>query len=292
MPPALDELRTLLESVYTDCHRPELIDPDPVLVVREYPEGPDREIAALFCSMFALGRAGAIVVACRKALKPFGPHLRESLLDLDSMGTELLLKGFVYRFFVATDAAALLRASALLSREYGSLEALFLASDSKVPVTTKPRYMGPAGITLSRSDTFIDRIHAEASAQLILGHARSKTDQVPRALTPNLLSAPRDGSACKRLMLFLRWMVRKDRIDPGGWTGVSPRELIVPLDTHMHRTAQTLGLTGRSAPDLRAALETTDSLREFDPEDPVRFDFSLVRLGIRSDYRLSQYYCP
>jgi len=280
MPPTRDELRILLESVYSDCHRPELIDPDPVLVVREYPEGPDREIAALFCASFALGRARAIVSACRKALKPFGPHLRTSLLNLNATETGLLLEGFVYRFFVAADAAALLRASALLSREYGSLEALFLSSDGTFPATNPPRYTGPAGITLSRSDAFIDRIRAEAGAQL------------PRALSPNLLSAPRDGSACKRLMLFLRWMVRKDSIDSGLWTRVSSRELVVPLDTHMHRTARTLGLTSRTTADLRSALETTDSLREFDPEDPVRYDFSLVRLGIRSDYWLGQYYCP
>ncbi len=292
MPPTRDELRILLESVYSDCHRPELIDPDPVLVVREYQDGPDREIAALFCAMFALGRAGAIVSACRKALKPFGPHLRESLLNLDATGTGLLLEGFVYRFFVAADAAALLRASALLSREYGSLEALFLATDGRVPATTHHRHLGPAGLTLSRCDTFIDRIHAEASAQLSLVHSQDQAEPWPWTLAPNLLSAPRDGSACKRLMLFLRWMVRKDSIDPGLWTGVSARELIVPLDTHMHRTARTLGLTNRTAADLRAALETTDSLREFDPEDPVRYDFSLVRLGIRSDYWLAQYYCP
>jgi uncharacterized protein (TIGR02757 family) len=292
MLPTHDELRILLESVYADCHRPELIDPDPVLVVREYQDDLDREIAALFCAMFALGRAGAIVTACRKALRPFGPQLRESLLNLDARGTELLLEGFVYRFFVAADAAALLRASALLSCEYGSLEGLFLAGGDKSPLTSKTHYQGPAVRTLSRCDAFIDRIHTESVAQLALMQARNSTTPAPRALSPNLLSAPRDGSACKRLMLFLRWMVRRDCIDPGLWTGVSPRELIVPLDTHMHRTARTLGLGTRTTADLRAALETTESLREFDPEDPVRFDFSLVRLGIRSDYHLSQYYCP
>ncbi len=101
----------------------------------------------------------------------------------------------------------------------------------------------------------------------------------PRSLLPS----PEAGSACKRLNLFLRWMVRRDNVDPGGWDNVAPSKLIVPLDVHMHRICRQLGLTHRKQADLRAAYEITDAFRAVEPGDPVRYDFVLTRLGIRDD---------
>jgi uncharacterized protein (TIGR02757 family) len=80
-------------------------------------------------------------------------------------------------------------------------------------------------------------------------------------------------------------MVRKDAVDPGGWSTVSPRDLIVPVDTHMHSTAKRLGFTQRNQADLKTALEITKAFRIICPEDPVRYDFSLTRQGIRRDLR-------
>jgi uncharacterized protein (TIGR02757 family) len=96
-----------------------------------------------------------------------------------------------------------------------------------------------------------------------------------------LLPSPGRGSACKRLNLFLRWMVRSDEVDTGVWQGVAASKLIVPLDTHMHRIAGQMGLTQRKQPDMRTALEITDRFRSIAPMDPVRYDFALTRLGIR-----------
>ena len=98
-----------------------------------------------------------------------------------------------------------------------------------------------------------------------------------------LLCHPAAGSACKRLNLYLRWMVRRDDVDPGGWTGVSPARLVVPLDVHMHRIGRALGLTESRYANLRTALEMTAAFRRIAPEDPVRYDFALTRLGIRTD---------
>ena len=99
----------------------------------------------------------------------------------------------------------------------------------------------------------------------------------------SLVSAPEKGSACKRLHLYLRWMVRSDRVDPGCWRGVSPSQLVVPLDTHMHRIALALGMTNRKQANFAAALDVTRAFRALCPEDPVRYDFSLTRLGIRRE---------
>ncbi len=98
-----------------------------------------------------------------------------------------------------------------------------------------------------------------------------------------LLCHPAAGSACKRLNLYLRWMVRRDDVDPGGWTGVSPARLVIPLDVHMHRIGRGLGLTQSRYANLRTALEITAAFRRIAPDDPVRYDFALTRLGIRSD---------
>ena len=90
------------------------------------------------------------------------------------------------------------------------------------------------------------------------------------------------GSACKRLFLFLRWMVRCDQVDPGPWKGVPAHRLIIPMDTHMHRISRLLGLTERKQADLKCALEVTRFFRNLVPEDPVKYDFALTRPGIRA----------
>jgi uncharacterized protein (TIGR02757 family) len=91
---------------------------------------------------------------------------------------------------------------------------------------------------------------------------------------------PSTGSACKRINLFLRWMVRRDAIDPGGWTAIPARQLVVPLDTHTIRTGRCLRLTRRTTPGWKMAVEITNALRNLDPDDPVRYDFALCHLGM------------
>ncbi|GAB1481733.1 TIGR02757 family protein [Treponema sp.] len=251
----------LLERVYADCHRLELIDPDPLLVVRSYTEKADQELVGFFCASLALGRARSIVDSCLRALAPFG-HRPSSTIE--ALGPEMTAKALgldVYRFFSREDMGSLLSALAGLQHRFGSLEALFLSATA-------------SSSHLDRCDAFVDAILKESR----------------NILSRNLVSAPRDGSACKRLMLFMRWMVRSDSIDLGLWTNVSPRDLLIPLDTHVHRIARALGLCTRTIPDLKAVLETTESLRLYDNSDPTRFDFALARLGIRSDYSLKDYF--
>jgi uncharacterized protein (TIGR02757 family) len=98
----------------------------------------------------------------------------------------------------------------------------------------------------------------------------------------HLLPRASKGSACKRLALFIRWMARRDDVDPGGWNSVAPRDIIVPLDTHMFRIATGLGFVKRRSADGTAAEEATDGFRAFCPSDPVKYDFALTRFGIRT----------
>jgi uncharacterized protein (TIGR02757 family) len=97
----------------------------------------------------------------------------------------------------------------------------------------------------------------------------------------HLLPDPARGSTCKRLHLYLRWMVRSDAVDPGGWRGIDPACLIVPVDVHMHRIGRALRFTQRRSPSLESAREITEAFRRIQPTDPVRYDFALTRFGIR-----------
>jgi uncharacterized protein (TIGR02757 family) len=141
-------------------------------------------------------------------------------------------------------------------REYGSLGCCLEATD----------FPDEQGSILRGAESLIDEI---------LGKAGLKCSY--------LLPRPSMGSACKRLNLMLRWLVRKDGVDPGGWDFVPPSMLVVPLDIHMYRAGRALGFTSRKSSDLRTALEITRGFREIEPEDPAKYDFALTRLGIRKD---------
>jgi uncharacterized protein (TIGR02757 family) len=102
----------------------------------------------------------------------------------------------------------------------------------------------------------------------------------------HLIALPQRGSACKRMNLFLRWMVRKDDVDPGGWQGIALSKLIIPLDTHMHKIGLRLGFTKSRQANMKTALEITSGFRQIAPDDPVKYDFVLTRFGIRSDMNI------
>jgi uncharacterized protein (TIGR02757 family) len=146
--------------------------------------------------------------------------------------------------------------------EHGSLEQSFAAG-----LTPEAPDVGPA------LELFSERARATP-----LGPAYGRVPRRPGVFY--FFARPSTGAACKRLNLFLRWMVRRDAIDPGGWTLVAPRQLVVPLDTHTIRTGQCLALTRRATPGWLMAAEVTASLRRIDPDDPVRYDFALCHLSM------------
>lgn len=234
------------ESMYRRFNKPRFIHPDPLEVVRTYERVEDREIAALVCAGLALGRVAGIIAACTEALRAIPSPRR----DLTSLGTSRLsrrLRGFVYRFFRGDDIAELYAAIGAVIETYGSLEACFAHGGLSHMVTT----------------------------------LRQSAGRFPEILLP----VPERGSACKRLHLFLRWMVRCDEVDPGGWATVPAADLRVPVDTHMLKVARHLGITGRKTADSKTVEEVTGYFKRLRPDDPVRYDFVLTRSGI-SDSRV------
>lgn len=245
--------RETLEELYACYNRREFIHPDPLEFVHRYPDPLDREVVGMVASSLAYGRVQQILGSVSEALARMRGAPSRFVLETSFSGLQKVFKGFKHRFTGGDQLAGLLFGIGQTLRRHGSLQACFAGhrrpdSDTILPALT----------------AFVQELEAETPGEMSM-----------------LLPSPKKGSACKRLNLFLRWMVRADDVDPGCWDAVDPRLLIVPLDTHMHRLGLEAGLTRRRPGDMQTALEITAAFRRIVPEDPVRYDFALTRLGIR-----------
>lgn len=237
------------------------ISPDPLELPRRYRDPLDQEIAAILAAAFAYGRAEIIVQHIGAVLDAMGPSPYRYVAALDRTEARKRFREFTHRFHKAPELVALLDVLSLAIREHGSLGNLFRLLDH-----------GERDIE-SALTAFVDAMIEPWAAR----HPRET--HVVRALR-YLLSSPRDGSACKRMNLFLRWMVRRSSPDLGLWTFIDPSRLVIPLDTHVHRITWFLGLNKRKSADWKAARAITDRLAAFDSADPTRYDFAICRLGI------------
>ncbi len=250
-------LKDALERLYFHFNRRKYVFLDPLEFLYLYEDVKDREIAGIVASSLAFGKVENILKNVWHVLRVLGEKPSEFLLENKPSSIQKALNGFKHRWIEAEGIVALLDGIKLAIEEFGSLNRCFLHC---LP---------------ENSPHVLIALAPFASA------LRRGGNQVCSRLIPN----PELGSACKRLNLFLRWMVRKDDVDPGGWTGINPSMLIIPLDTHMHKISLRLGLTKRRQADMRTALEITRAFKQIAPSDPVRYDFALTRLGIHPEAR-------
>jgi uncharacterized protein (TIGR02757 family) len=246
-----------LENLYQRYNRPKYIHPDPIEFLYLYEDIKDREIVGLIASSLAYGRVKQILksVSCVLDMMTPSPYLFLKKSTHSSMCK--VFKGFRHRFADGDHLAALLHGIKNVIDKHGSLNDCFVCAISDDDKTIVPALnFFSTALTLGNRDP---------------GH---------------LLALPEKGSACKRMNLFLRWMVRKDRVDPGGWYGVPESKLIIPLDTHMHKISLKLGFTSKQQANMRTALEITAGFRQIIPDDPVKYDFVLTRFGIRDDMNI------
>jgi len=251
--PALDRL---LETADRAAH----VREDPVELVHEFPLPEDREIVGLLASSVAYGRVDLFKPRLRALVTALGPHPSAAARATPA---ELLERAsvFSYRMTGPAEVAALLHAAGRAASTHGSLGALAVCCFEAARDTRE---------ALGR---FVDAV-LEADFEPFLGR------RGPTRRLAHLLPSPRLGSACKRLNLFLRWMVRgPDGVDFGQWA-LPKSALVIPLDTHVHRISLLLGLTRRRDLSWRTAEEITARLRRLDPLDPVKYDFALSHLGI------------
>lgn len=233
------------------------ITPDPLELVLRFRRREDQEVAGLIAAAFAYGRAELVVRNAGWVLDRMGDSPAEFLRRWNRRRDAPRFRGFVHRFQKTPQLVDLLAAIAAVLKDHESLESLFVAGDDG---------RGDISVPLTK---FV--------AALVDAHPLPVLRR--RALS-YLLPSPAAGSACKRMNLYLRWMVRRTSPDLGLWTLVDPSRLVMPLDTHVHRISTFLGICDRKAADWTAARSLTDSLQRFDASDPVRYDFAICRLGI------------
>ena len=236
---------------------------DPVHIVRRFTSPDDREIVGFCAAGLAFGRVASVLQAIESLLAVMGPHPARFVRDFDPARERDRLAPLVHRWIRGRDLMALLLVLQRMLRESGSIEAFFLEGDDP----GQP-HVGTA------LDSFSTRALA---TDLREAYGR----RVPKQRGVSyFFPRPSAGSACKRLNLFLRWMVRRDEIDLGVWTRLSPARLIVPLDTHVIRLGRCLRLTRYTSPGWKMASDITASLRNVDALDPVRYDFALCHVGM------------
>ena len=254
-----------LEELYR-AYGPATVESDPIVFVGRYETDEDREVVGWIASAFAYGRVATIQGNVGRILAALGPAPAKTLDGLDDFAqfARDALAGFRHRFHSAADAAALLHVIAEARRDAGSVRAFF---------EREWRDEDPdVGGMLSRVVARVEAVDFRPA----LGVRSLPARHPARFFFPD----PAAGSACKRWNLYLRWMVRKDLLDFGLWPGIPAARLVIPTDTHIHLVARRLGLTRRRSADWRTAREITNRLARFDPEDPVRFDYALCRIGI------------
>jgi len=237
-----------LDILYTKVCTADFIQFDPVQFPRRFKKREDIEIAAILSAAIAWGRRGMII---RSAEKMF-TLMNNSPYDFIMSGSYKKLKNNnIHRTFFESDLKYFCRGLEYCYAKYKNLENLF-SSCSDVW----------EGFSLFREE------NAKANRGLYSRHV-SNPGQVDK-----------NGSACKKFNLALRWLVRKDTVDIGLWKKIKPSSLFIPLDVHVSRTARNLGLLERKANDKKAVIELTHKLREICPEDPVKYDFALFGAGV------------
>jgi uncharacterized protein (TIGR02757 family) len=236
---------------------------DPVQFLRPYADPADREIVGFIAAGLAFGRVASVMASVGRVVEVMGREPAGYVRGFDARRHARALTPIVHRWIRGADLVALMLVLQAMLREHGSIEGAFAAGHDPSAAD-----VGPA----------LDAFAARACA-VDVRSAYGRT--VPaRAGYRYFFARPSSGSACKRLNLYLRWMVRRDAVDPGGWTRIAAAHLVVPLDTHIIRLGRCLGLTRQRTPGWKMAAEITAALRRLDPVDPIRYDFALCHLGM------------
>lgn len=255
-------MQSRLERLYQDYNREDAAA-DPVQIVRRYTDPADQEIVGFCAAALAFGRVASVLNTIETLVRILGPSPARFVRDFDPSGPHPELRGMVHRWTRGRDLVALLWILRQIIERTGSIERFFLEgyAPDDPDVGRALDSFSQRALALDLHAAYGRRIPARAGVCYFF----------PRASA---------GSACKRLNLYLRWMVRRDSVDLGVWTSVPRGKLIVPLDTHVIRLGRCLRLTHYTSPGWRMAAEITESLRAIDAADPIRFDFSLCHVGM------------
>ena len=248
------DLKNYLDKIYLK-YKSKYSSRDPVWVLHEFQDAKDIEIIGLITSCYAYGQIDQINLFVKKFLNRIDYKVHEFTSNYSEHKDKKFLEGMVYRFNKEDDISLLIHNIKNVVTEYGSLQNLFLEK------------YDPSDKNILNSLTYFTKI-------------LNNNNSANRGYK-YLLPSPLNNSTCKRLNLYLRWMIRKDDIDVGIWSDKADKsKLIMPVDTHIYRISRRLKLVKRKSCDMKFAKELTGRLKKFDNEDPVKYDFALCHIGI------------
>lgn len=255
----LKEVKELLDEKYFQFNNTSFIETDPISIPHQFSKKEDIEIASLLVATIAWGQRISIINNGNKLMRLMNNEPHDFILNF-SKKDAVMFEGFVHRTFNSTDCVFFLNSLKHIYTNYGGLEAAFSTDFSSKETDVKN------AITNFRM-LFLNTEHQSRSEKHI--------------------SNPSAKSSAKRLCMFLRWMVRKDKhgVDFGIWKGIKPSQLCLPLDLHTGNVSRKLGLLTRTQNDWQAVEEITSVLRNFDKNDPIKYDFSLFGLGAFEGFR-------
>ena len=249
---SIDEIKDFLDFKVTEFNRPEFIDLDPISIPHRFSLKEDIEIAAFLTATISWGNRKAILSSASRMIQLMGESPHDFIMDCNDFNRKKISE-FYYRTFNGVDFAYFLSALKNIYQTHGGLEKVFNELTNR--------------FTVQESISQFKNIFFELPHQI---------------RTEKHVSDPNQGSAGKRLNMMLRWLIRNDQngVDFGLWKDISPSKLSIPLDVHSGNTARKLGLLARKQNDAKAVHELDSILREFDPIDPVKYDFALFGLGV------------
>lgn len=247
------DIKELLELKYQEFQNPSFIELDPIQIPHKFSIKEDIEISAFLTAIISWGNRKAIIKSANEMMEKMGNSPYDFVMNHRPSDIEKIR--FQYRTFLPEDFRYFLKTLQIIYRKNG-LEQIF-------------------------SDAFRNQ---DAKAAISNFHDLFLSFQ-PLERTKKHIANPQNGSSAKRINMFLRWMVRKDfnEIDFGIWNEISPSQLYLPLDVHTGNVSRSLGLLERKSNDWKALEEIMNHLRQFDPKDPVKYDFALFGLGINKE---------
>ena len=260
-------LKQKLDQHYKAFDKSQLM-PDPLQFPHLFKDDRDIEVMAFIASVFAYGNVKQIINSLSKFLEIANNQPFKFIQEFTS--EKSIPSKFVHRFYSSDDIYHLFKLLHFAYEKFGSLKKLFLSGYS------------PKDENLKNAITHFNQYFLK-QAKKEFGTLSSRTS-FDSALTRGIVFMfllPEKGSACKRINLFLRWMVRKDELDFGLWKEIPTSKLIIPVDTHVARICKQLKLTRRKNVSWKMAEEITNNLKKFDPDDPVKYDFAICHIGMR-----------
>lgn len=255
------DLKAQLDQLVERYNQPRFIEQDPISIPHQFSQQQDIEIMGFWAAMLAWGQRKTIINKSQELIQLMDNAPYDFVTNHEESDRERFLS-FKHRTFQAVDALYFLEFFQQYYRQHDSLESAFARH-----LSAGDRDIGPALIGF-HNDFFASPLAPQRTRKHV--------------------ATPVRRSTCKRLNMFLRWMVRRDQkgVDFGIWKRIHPRQLLMPLDVHVERVARRLGLLSRKQVDWQAVLALTEQLRRFDPEDPVKYDFALFGMGVLGEQDL------